>query len=140
MQRKQRFTACEFDILIEVKPWAVRTKTGLDGGTLTVAYVFRETGLGVKGETVCIPTDEFDFRFGARLALGRALDVHTGKIPTGSPVVSKDTRKEILRAFNKILPAPRNDKPLPTHIEVYKHNHELEVVPQIEITNENTHQ
>ena len=110
MQRKQRFTACGFDILIEVKPWAVRTKTGLDGGTLTVAYVFGGNGLGVKGETVCIPTDKFDFRFGARQALGRALDVHTGKLPTASPVVSKDTRKEILRAFNKILPAPRKDK------------------------------
>ena len=110
MQRKQRFTACGFDILIEVKPWAVRTKTGLDGGTLTVAYVFGRNDLGVKGEAICIPTDEFDFRFGARLALGRALDVHTGKLPTASPVVSKDTRKEILREFNRILPAPRKDK------------------------------
>ena len=128
MQRKQRFTACGFDILIEVKPWAVRTKTGLDGGTLTVAYIFGKTGLGVKGETVCIPTDEFDFRFGARLALGRALDVciieyvtsvvvtknscfmnRPAIIRENTPVISKDDRKEILRAFNQILPAPRKD-------------------------------
>ena len=109
MQRKQRFTACGFDILIEVKPWAVRTKTGLDGGTLTVAYVFRENGLGVKGETVCIPTDEFDFRFGARQALGRALDVQTGIFLTACPVISRNVRKEILREFNRILPAPRKD-------------------------------
>ena len=109
MQRKQRFTACGFDILIEVKPWAVRTKTGLDGGTLTVAYVFRESGIGIKGETVCIPTDEFDFRFGARQALGRALDVQVELLNFYFPIIEKDTRKEILREFNRILPAPRKD-------------------------------
>ena len=103
-QKKQHFRVGDFEVQIEVKPWYVKTKTGLDGGILTVAYVFKSSGYGVIGETVCIPTDEFDFRFGARLALGRALDVRTGKGETACPVIGKDTRKEILRELYRVLP------------------------------------
>lgn len=108
-QKKQRFQATShqatYDVCIEVKPYPVKTKSGMDGGVLTVAYVFNEYNWGVKGETVCIPTDPFNFRLGARLALEKALAVtgefeHLGK----RRIVSKKIRAAIWEEFNRVLP------------------------------------
>ena len=102
-QKKQHFRVVgeNIDVQIEVKPWSVKTKTGIEGGILTVAYVFTAYGYGVKGETVCIPTDEFDFRFGAELALSRALNVHDSSTEN---VVGVALRKAVWDKFNQVLP------------------------------------
>jgi hypothetical protein len=111
-QKKQRFQATShqatYDVCIEVKPYPVRTKSGLDGGILMVAYVFNEDDWGVKGETVCIPTDTFDFRFGAKLALEKALAT-TGKFEYLGErrIVPKKVRAVIWEEFNRVLPEKR---------------------------------
>jgi len=113
-QRKQRFHVGNVEVSVEVKPWPVKTKTGLRGGIETVAIV-EKNGLAAVGRTVCIPTDEFNFRFGAKLALERAMDV-TFSVQTyneylpGFPttmrgnIVSGEIKGKIWKEFNRVLP------------------------------------
>jgi len=111
-QRKQRFSVGKVNVSIEVKPWPVKTDSGLDGGIETVTLV-EKSGIAAVGRTVCIPTDKFDFRFGAKLALERALDVtyKTMAHPVfGSPfvvsgkLIEGETAGKIWLEFNKLLP------------------------------------
>jgi len=104
MQTKQTFYVGDAEIRIEVKPWTVKTKSGLDGGILMEATAFQRNGFGVRGQAVCIPTDKFDFRFGAELALKKALAVTGNFEMEGKKVVMYETRKAIWNEFNKVLP------------------------------------
>jgi len=119
MQTKQKFTVDDIEVLIFISPWKVKTKSGLQGGIVTEVMIFKKNGYGVRGQAVMIPTDVFDFRIGAKLALQRALHVKPsqnyiiGHIST-SPLVWNDSsdidiltpkiRKKIWDAFNKVLP------------------------------------
>ena len=55
-QRKQRFYVGNIEVSIEVKPWPVKTKTGLQGGIETVALV-EKNGVAAVGKTIshCSP-------------------------------------------------------------------------------------
>jgi hypothetical protein len=59
---------------------------------------------------VCIPTDEFDFRFGAKLALHRALNATFSQkslwtlIMNTSAMVSENTKAKIWNKFNELVP------------------------------------
>ena len=122
MQNKQTFYVGDVEVRIEVKPWRVRSNkcNGHPKGKwsrLMEATVFIN-GFGVRGQSVCVPPDVFDFRFGAELALRKALAVtitkykKTGELcrnvvvadKATEKVVSHDTRKAIWNEFNKVLP------------------------------------
>ena len=113
-QRKQRFSVGKVNVSIEVKPWPVKTDSGLDGGIETMALVEKEDGVAVVGRTVCIPTDEFDFRFGAKLALARALSAspkfkfhyyfHNVTHTMLATFIDGETIGKIWLEFNKLLP------------------------------------
>jgi len=112
-QRKQRFSVGKVNVSIEVKPWPVKTDSGLDGGIETVALVEKH-GVAAVGKTVCIPTDEFDFRLGAKQALERALAARYSltirnyygcdHLETGGKLVCGETQGKIWKEFNKLLP------------------------------------
>ena len=117
-QKKQTFRVEEIEVRIMVLPWTVRSETGIEGCIAIEALVFRDKGLGVRGQAVCVPIDfpVYDFRFGAKLALKNALAVEYTKtnyipayksylkIPTKRKIVCHDTRKAIWKEFNKVLP------------------------------------
>ena len=114
-QKKQRFHVApfghEYHVEIEVKPYPVKTKSGQDGGFLTVANVYDESGWGTRGETVCIPTDNFDFAYGARLALDRALNCRYSQTQislegyrTVNMFMAGTTKNAIWKEFVKIFP------------------------------------
>ena len=110
-QKKQRFKAGNTEVLIEVKPYPTSTVYG-NGRLFMVAYVFLSDGIGVKGEAIFNPDDKvFDFRFGAEMALERALetgytyfDLISDKKIKHSRIVDEETRKAIWNEFNKLLP------------------------------------
>jgi len=116
-QKKQRFAVNDVEVLIEVKPYPTSTVYG-NGRLFMVAYVFFSGGIGVKGEAIFNPDDEaFDFRFGAEMALERALKPRIRyfkllqKYDNGAELWSKyaeqvnyETRKAIWNEFNRLLP------------------------------------
>ena len=109
-QRKQTFYVGEIRVRIEVKPYPVKTKSGLSGGIMMEAMV-EKNGLACIGEAVCIPTDKFDFAFGARLALEKALNVkYTVKRELWdgfdfiqSAMVTNKTKKEVWKEFLRVV-------------------------------------
>jgi len=108
MQNKQTFYVGDVEVRIEVKPWRVRSNkcNGHPKGKwsrLMEATVFIN-GFGVRGQSVCVPPDVFDFRFGAELALRKALAVTGNFDMINTKVVSYETRKAIWNEFNKVLP------------------------------------
>jgi len=104
-QRKQRIKTKDFNILIEVKPYPVSTVYG-DGRLQTIAYVFNALNIGSKGGAIFNhDDDEFDFRFGAQLALKRALDVRSEPYHLEHwRFFGAEIRKAIWNEFNKVLP------------------------------------
>ena len=109
MQNKQTFYVGEIEVRIEVKPWRVRSNkcNGHPEGKWSKwmeAFVFMKNGFGVRGQSVCVPPDVFDFRFGAELALRKALAVTGNFDMINTKVVSYETRKAIWNEFNKVLP------------------------------------
>ena len=110
-QKKQTFYVDDVKIRLEVKPYPVKTKSGLSGGTMMEAVVSKN-GLACVGQAVCIPTDEFDFAFGAKLALQDALDaqysvqVYTwdGLEFIQGDMVRPATKEKIWKEFLKVVP------------------------------------
>jgi len=111
-QKKQRFSVGNVQVSIEVKPWPVKTNSGLEGGIETMALVEKK-GVAAVGRTVCIPTDKFDFRFGAKQALERALAVTyecTTQMDGGyflirmGKLLSGETEGKIWKEFKRVLP------------------------------------
>lgn len=106
-QKKQRFRVENAEVLIEVKPYPTSTVYG-NGRLFMVAYVFLSDGIGVRGEAIFNPEDpQFDFRFGAELALERALGISFWSMFSpyfGERVIIEKTRKAIWNEFNRLLP------------------------------------
>jgi hypothetical protein len=112
-QKKQRFSVGNVQVSIEVRSWPVKTNSGLDGGIETMALV-EKAGVAIVGRTVCIPTDKFDFRFGAKQALERALSSspkfkfhyfflgipHCAK----ATLIDGETEGKIWKEFKRVLP------------------------------------
>jgi hypothetical protein len=116
-QKKQTFYANGVEVRIMVMPWPVPSLKGRPSIRME-ATVFTEKGLGVRGISTCVPPDEFDFRFGAELALKDALStkfIHSKDHWHGTDgstlwftreekIVSTETRKAIWKEFNRVLP------------------------------------
>jgi len=105
-QKKQRFAVNDVEVLIEVKPYPTSTVYG-NGRLFMVAYVFLSDGVGVKGEAIFNPDDKvFDFRFGAEMALERALKTTSRHLWPHFEirVIREDIRKAIWNEFNRLLP------------------------------------
>ena len=96
----------EIEVRIEVKPWRIKSN-GSKGkwSRWMEAFVFTENGFGVRGRSVCVPPDKFDFRVGAEIALRDALATEA-KIAgwNDRKIVCHHTRKAIWKEFNKVLP------------------------------------
>jgi hypothetical protein len=114
-QKKQTFYANGVEVRIMVMPWPVPSLKGRPSIRME-AHVFKKNGFGVRGISTCVPPDEFDFRFGAELALKDALSTtFTTRTYTVSgitrpafsartKVVKCETRKAIWKEFNRVLP------------------------------------
>jgi len=111
-QKKQTFYVDDVQVRFEVKPYPVKTKSGLRGGIMTECMVANKSDLACVGKAVCIPTDKFDFVFGCRLALQNALKVEyvvsqeiwDGMRFVRGRMVKSATRKAIWAEFNRVLP------------------------------------
>ena len=69
---KKGITPSSYHITIE-DFGPVVTKTGMSGG-MGVCCIISNNGKEIKrGEAICIPRDRFDFKYGSRLALKRAM-------------------------------------------------------------------
>jgi len=113
MQNKQTFYVGDIEVRIEVKPWKIRSNGNKGKWSTWMEATAFKNGFGVRGQSVCVPPDEFDFRFGAELALRKALAVEVadtkydyilGWHNRKKRVVSYKTRKAIWKEFNKVLP------------------------------------
>ena len=102
-QKKQRFSVGDVEVMIEVKSWKVQSNGG-KWSTIMEAYVFHKKGFGVRGQSVCVPPDEFNFRTGAGIALRNALATEGMFDCTNLKIVKQETRKAIWDKFNKVLP------------------------------------
>ena len=72
------------------------TKTGNPKGILVTAVVTSPTGVKARGEAMCHPSDKFNYGYGAKMALSRALELGNRK--------NIENRKKIWKKFFYYFP------------------------------------